>query len=177
MTTNTLEAAHQRAVLVRITRSFESGHVDGYVEAIGATFFMMLVIGDGIRYGGFQVFRRADVVSLQPSPHAAFVEAALALRGLERPRVDAIDVSTLMGVLASASQAYPLVAIHCEAADPDVCHIGRVVAVDETELTLHEITPDATWEEEPSTHVLHTITRVDFGGPYEEALALVADDE
>jgi hypothetical protein len=40
-------------------------------------------------------------------------------------------------------------------------------------VSLLEIGPDAAWDNESETYRLSEITRVDFGGDYEEALHLV----
>ncbi len=60
--------------------------------------------------------------------------------------------------------------------DPDVCQIGRVMSVAATTLSLLEIDPGAVWDEAPTRYALKQITRVDFGGDYEEALHLVGGD-
>jgi hypothetical protein len=65
------------------------------------------------------------------------------------------------------------VTIHREKVDPDVCAIGRVVEVKDGRVSLLEINPDATWNAKPKDYQLRDITRVDFGGEYEEALQLV----
>ena len=79
-------------------------------------------------------------------------------------------------MLTTANRAFPLVTIYREQADAGVCHIGRVVGVSKTSVTLLEIGPDATWYAEPEAYRLSEITRVDFGGGYEEALHLVGGD-
>jgi len=78
--------------------------------------------------------------------------------------------------LRSAGRAFPLVAIHREKVDPDVCHIGRVVNIKRGRVVLLEIRPDATWEDGPSEYRLNEITRVNFGGDYENALHIVGGD-
>jgi hypothetical protein len=40
-------------------------------------------------------------------------------------------------------------------------------------MSLLEINPDATWDDTPSEYRLSEITRVNFGGDYEDALYLV----
>jgi len=40
-------------------------------------------------------------------------------------------------------------------------------------LSLQEIGPDAVWDEASTQYTLKQITRVDFGGDYEDALHLV----
>jgi hypothetical protein len=47
------------------------------------------------------------------------------------------------------------------------------IDVSESHLLLHEIGPNALWYKKPSKMLLSEITRVDFGGGYEEALHLV----
>ena len=55
-----------------------------------------------------------------------------------------------------------------------MCWIGRVVGIDRGRVTLLEIRPDATWKRKPTEYRLSEITRVNFGGDYEDALALVS---
>jgi hypothetical protein len=82
-------------------------------------------------------------------------------------------VDSVQDLLGTASRAFPLITILRETVAPDVCHIGRVVAVSDSEVSLLEIGPDADWDDEPESYRTKEITRVDFGGVYEEALRLV----
>jgi hypothetical protein len=66
-----------------------------------------------------------------------------------------------------------VVTIHRENVDPDICQIGRVVAVDKDKVRLLEINPDASWDSRPLVYRTREITRIDFGGSYEDALMLV----
>jgi hypothetical protein len=162
--------------VVRIVRELEPGTVDGFVVAAGAKWVVMAVIEDAIRPGGFQAFRLRDVTGFgDPAPHAVFKEAALDRKKIKRPEPRIIDLTDAASIMTEAMKTYPLVTVHREVADPEICHVGRVVSVTKQRVSLLEITPDATWEDEPTSHLLSEITRVDFGGPYEEALALVAD--
>ena len=63
--------------------------------------------------------------------------------------------------------------IHREKVDPDVCWIGRVLGVEGGSVSLLEIDPKATWKKTPTCYRLREITRVNFGGDYENALHLV----
>lgn len=126
------------------------------------------------RFNGFQCFRLSDVRELQmPHTHAAFAEAALRKRAIRIPRKPRVSVASISDLLISASRAFPLVTIHRERVDPDTCHIGRVVRVRNGLASLLEINPDASWDDEPCEYRISDITRVDFGGEYEESLHLV----
>ena len=161
-------------VLVQFTRPVEDGSVVGYVLASGPRFFLLALVEDNARFNGFQCFRLQDVRNLRvPAEHASFIEAALKLRGERRPRIPAVNVDSVQELLKTASRAFPLITIHREMAAPDICHIGHVVAVSDSRVSLLEIGPDAKWEDEPLSYRTKEITRVDFGGVYEEALRLV----
>jgi hypothetical protein len=88
----------------------------------------------------------------------------------KKPKVRLDSVEEL---LLTASRAFPIVTIHREKVNPDLCHIGKVVKIENGRVFLLEIGPDAIWEENPTEYRLREITRVDFGGGYEEALILV----
>lgn len=165
-----------KKILVRFTRPVEAGSVTGYVLAVGPQFFLLALVEDTIKFNGYQCLRLRDVRYLQaPARYAAFIEAALKIRGEKRPRIPAVVVDSVEQILKTASRTFPLITIHREAVDPDVCHIGRIVGLSDSEISLLEIGPDACWDDEPTIYRTKEITRVDFGGAYEEALMLVAD--
>jgi len=169
-----LEAAVRRRQLIRFWRPFEEGSVHGYVLAAGPQWFLLALVGDGIRFNGFQCFRRRDVRNLQmPHSHVRFVEAALRKRGERVPRRPRVNVLSLEGLLRSANRLFPLVTIHREQVDPGACWIGRVRDVDKKRVAMLEIDPDACWHHAPTDYRLSEITRVDFGGDYEDALSIV----
>jgi hypothetical protein len=170
-----LAIALAERTLIRIVRKIdETKHYDGYVVALCGDWILMAAINDAIRPNGFDALRLKDVSEYyDPAHHAAFVEAALAKRKIRRPEVLDIDMTDAKSIVAGANK-YPLVTIHREIADPDVCHIGRVSSFTKQRVLLLEITPDATWEAEPTPYALSEITKIDFGDPYAEALALVS---
>lgn len=170
-----LTEALRNRLLVRFTRPFEPGTVNGYVLEIGPRFFLLALVSDGLRLNGYQCFRLSDVRQLcVPDKYAAFHEAALRKRGQRFPKKPSVSVSSLAELLLTAARAFPLVTIHQEKVDPSVCWIGRVTDVRDGRVTLREIGPDARWDAHLETYRLSGITRVDFGGDYEDALYSVA---
>ncbi len=169
-----LKAALRNKQLVSFTRPLEKGSVNGYVLAVGPRWLLLSLVSGDIWFNGFQCFRLHDVRELQiPHPHAGFIEAALKKRDERVPRRRRVDVTSIEELLRSANRSFPLVTIHCEQADPDFCWIGRVLDMDRRWVTLLEINPDARWHDEPTDFRLSEITRVDFGGDYEDALYTV----
>jgi hypothetical protein len=80
-------------------------------------------------------------------------------------------------VIQSASDLFPLITVHCEVKDAGACYIGRLFDVDEDRLLLTYIDPNARWDQdEPDRFRIKDITRIDFGGQYEDALYLVGGE-
>lgn len=169
------EALSERR-LIRFSRRFEDWRIRGYVLDIGPKFFLIALVSDRLWFDGFECFRIRDVSELMPDPYAAFAEAALKKRGERIPKKPKVSVSKIEELLVSAGRAFPLVTIHRELNDPDVCHIGWVEGVNRGRLSLLGIAPSARWDERPTEYRVSEITRVNFGGDYENALHLVGGD-
>jgi hypothetical protein len=144
--------------LVRFRRRFEKHTVRGYVLDVGPHFFLLALVSDRIWYDGFECFRISDVSKLRPDQYERFVEQALKKRGEKWPRKPRISLKNIQELVLTAGRAFLLVAIHREEIDPEVCWIGRVL----------EVTPEE--------YLLKEITRVNFGGDYEDALYVVAGE-
>lgn len=84
-----------------------------------------------------------------------------------------MSLGSIESVLRTAAELYPLLSIHCEQIDNEVCFIGKLESLTETDLTLKLIDAGANWDDTKSFDLLD-ITKIDFGGAYEEALWLVA---
>jgi hypothetical protein len=176
--TSQLRLALRKKMLIRFASALERGTFNGYVLAVGPEFFLIALVSDGIRPNGYQCFRLSDVRKLQvPDKYAQFHEAVLKKRGARFPKKPAVDVRSLPRLLLTANKAFPLITIHREKKEKSACWIGRVVAISNGWLTLLEIGPGASWDRELHTYRLSEITRVDFGGDYENALYLIGESE
>ena len=161
---------------VRFEHRFDDFPVRGYVLDVGPKFFLVAVVCDRIWFDGFECFRVEDVRGLRPDPHAVFAEAALKKRGERVPKKPHVSVAGIEELLLSAGREFPLVTIQREQVDADVCWIGQILNIERARVSLLEITPNATWEDKPSSYRLSEITRVSFGADYESALHLVGGE-
>jgi hypothetical protein len=167
-----LKAMNDRQ-LVRISRRFEDSPVRGYVIDVGPQFFLLCLISDRLWFDGFECFRITDVLSIQADPYLGFAEKALKKRGERRPRKPKVDLQSVESILLSANKVFPLLTVHMEKSDPDVCYIGQVCEVAKGKVSLLGIDPHAKWDHEPDEFRISKITRISFGGDYENALHLV----
>jgi hypothetical protein len=117
--------AMRRCEFIRFSRRFESSKIRGYVLDVGTQLFLLALVSDVYGFNGFECFRINDVRDLRPDPYALFAEAALKKRGERRPKKLRVSVANIEDLLLSAGKAFPLVTIHREQVDPEVCWIGR----------------------------------------------------
>jgi len=170
-----LEEAIGEGCVVSIDREvFEEEDEIGYVVALGTELVLWLRISDGIRFDGFSLLRIEDLSEVDvPYEHDDFVASALRLRGEVVPLPPEISLDGWSAALRAAGPLFPVLTLHTEADGLGLCRIGCLRGVDDEALKLLELDPDADWAEEPSRVAIDTLTRVDLGGAYEEALLLV----
>jgi hypothetical protein len=171
-----ITSATSNRTFVRFLSKFERLPVRGYILDSGPKFFIVSVVSDRFRFDGFECFRVDDVRDLLPDSHSELAEAALRIRGRKTPAKPHISLSSIEDLLLTASREFPLVTIHREQVDAAMCSIGRVQGIDKGRVSLLEISPDAKWDDKPEIYRLNQVTRVGFGGDYEDALYLVGGE-
>ncbi len=168
-----LTSALRDRQLMRFHRRFENGWVRGYVVGIGPVFVMLAEVSDHLRFNGFGCYRLPDIKNLQSAPYPEFVESALEKTGQVQPETPAVALNSIDDIMATAGALFPIVTIHEETGGPGVCHIGAFVSLEGGVVWMRDIGPDAVWDAQPTARRLDDLTRIDFGGAYETALALV----
>ncbi|MEM9480460.1 MAG: hypothetical protein AAGA58_12475 [Verrucomicrobiota bacterium] len=172
-----IQKAFESGNLVRIDRAnLEAGSSVGYLVGHSDELVMLQLVDSEIRFNGFQILRVEDITTFEcPAPHQDFIENAMNLRKLEKPTAPDLDLTNLGMAFATLKRNAPLVTVYLELDEPDACYIGRVDTVSHDSLTMYYIDPDAYFDDEPTDYRLSQITRIDFGGGYEEALHLVSE--
>jgi hypothetical protein len=163
--------------LVQITRRIKGAdRLEGFFVAVGQRWLLLhLVTPHGFHLDGYTALRTADLRSSKPwgGKKNGFPGRALAYFEQSPVLPDGIDLTTTKTLIETAAERWPMVTIHVEVDDPQVCFIGKPLAVTSRTLRLLEITPAAKWDSEPTGYRLRNITRIDFGGRYEEVLHAV----
>ena len=173
-----LSRAKLENVPVRIERSSvenAKGWLDGYVADFSEKLILIEVIGDHIRLDGWNILRKKDITTLEvPNPRYEFYEEALRLQGDRRGKLPRLQLDNVRTALETVNAASPLVVVHQELIDPDVCEIGRILEFNTRSFVMQTMGLHAEFHEEVDTFNYSDVTRIDFGGGYENALALVA---
>lgn len=159
--------------LVRIERSIDRADtLDGFVVGVGEQWLLLHWLDQRIHLDGFVALRIADVERIEDKRAQAFVRRALERRGdwppfMPIPRTALDDTQTLLAALADDA---PLLSIFTELDEPGRCYIGVLEKTTKKSVRVRGITPDAQWIDEPRTWKLATITRIEVGDGYLEAL-------
>ena len=148
----------------------------GYIVSYSNELIALANLTEHVNFSGFEIIRIEDITHLDlPHPHGEFIEEALTLRGLAIPEPpEGMDLTSFKALLKSLAGSLPLVTLIREVDDADACYIGSIHTVDDIFVSIFEIDADAAFEHSPTRFLLREITRVDFGGLYEDALHQVA---
>jgi hypothetical protein len=172
-----ISKAKRYAKLVECGRTrldLEDGQDLGYVMDATDTWVLLQNVDPGIKLDGYTILRVEDISDFETEiAQAAFIEKALTIRKKNPTRPVLIDLTNIETIIRSIDENYPLITIHREEKDPENCWIGSVESLTVKTVVLNEINPEAKWDGTKRIR-LDEITRIDFDGGYETALALVA---
>jgi hypothetical protein len=152
-------------------------YLRGFILDYSDTLTLLNVLDSDFYLNGFTVIRNSDITHYRTYDNEDyFLNRALRLKSIKARRKPAVDLTDWKTLLLSAQKLFPLLTIHREAISNEVCYIGKLVSVTEKTFTLYEIDPSAEWDR-PYRRRLSDLTKVDFGGGYEDALWRVAKED
>jgi hypothetical protein len=133
------------------------------------------VINDAYALDGYVVVRQADITTQEESfVKRALVEDALRLKGQAPRGPGSLDLSSVRALMESAQCLYPALVINRESIRPGECEVGTVRMASEGSYVLRWLNAAAEWENDDRPFPFRDVTRIQFGGEYEQTLALVA---
>lgn len=152
--------------------------IDGFIVSMNDEFVVLHVVSGEIVLDGFYAMpiRNIERLSTRFSSQE-FQERAVALRRQKPKAVTFLKLDDWRSILVSANRKFPLVTIFRERYRPEACWIGKIESVRPSTFLLKYINPDATWKEKPRSYRYSDLTLVGFGGGYEAALWMVANDK
>lgn len=163
-------------VIVKLWRkSLDPDALEGYIVGLSPDFVLMHVMDDDIFLNGYAIVRVQDITQVEDKlKFADFYKQALKLRGYAPKPPRGIRLNSTAAILESVNQHYPLVTVHRERFFRNECSIGRIENLTEKTVVLQWLTPAARWDGYSPRYRLSSITKIDFDGLYEDALARVA---
>lgn len=144
-----LRKARRERRPVRVFDWFQAEPRKGYVLDFSREWVLLAIVGDTITFDGFDCVSVKTITRVERDPWGRFPEAVFKKRGERVPARPPVKLESVDALISSAGKAYPLVVIERARVDPDVVLIGKVISVDDKQLSLLEIDPNAVWDREP----------------------------
>ena len=165
-----------KKVIVDLRReNIDSYENIGYVVDLSLDFVTIHVQNDDIILDGYTILRVQDITLVDDKPrYGDFYKKALKLRGYKPKRPVGICLNNTASILDSITKHYPLVTVNREKIRNNECTIGRIEKLTDKTVILQWLTASARWDGYSPRYRLTDITKIEFGGLYEDALALVA---
>jgi hypothetical protein len=123
---------------------------------------------------GYAVFRNKDVRRWREITPGRFLARSAKPLKLSPSMPEGVAITSMKHAAASAGAAFPLITLHRERINRGVCYIGKVLRTSQRTVTVLPIDPQAEWDK-AENHRLAEITRLEFGGAYEDLLFRLAD--
>jgi hypothetical protein len=122
---------------------------------------------------GYIVIREQDINNYRVFGKPTYWQNKAARKNRLKPINPRISIDSFEDGISSASKSFPLIAIKKELVAENKRFIGRLAGFTSKTVTIHGLNPSAEWIKK-SRFNLAEITRIQFGGGYERALALSA---
>jgi hypothetical protein len=163
--------AEQQMVRVERTPDF-ADRLDGFVVQLGEKWALMAQISEGGFFNGHIAFRLRDVGRIKRDKSFAPAHARTQPEWPPAAPRD-IGLDSIGDVLRGLGSDETLVGIQKEN-ERHAMWIGVSDEILGSYFYLHEVRPDATWEDEPRGYKLKAITAVEIGTKYMVGLSAVA---
>lgn len=149
----------------------------GFVVGVGATFALLHSCNaDVVCLNGYVAVPLTEMRGVRLLDETEVLTRALLLKGeAPQPQLDILPFD-FPGLLSSVNAHFPLLTLHLDRKWPDSCFIGRVDRMSGKSVTLRQIDPQGRWSG-TTTYKFKDITRVEFGGGYEDALWKVSEHD
>jgi len=160
--------------LVRSGREAPGAHASGVPVAVGRAWVVIARLSDDVRIDGFEAQRIADLSQIERKFRGrAFFIRALRVKQAHLPSAVGLATHSTRALLESARRLFPLVGVYREPGTAGV-DIGRIVDLSPAGFRMRVLNPNAEFDDRVDRFKYADITRVIFGGEYENTLARVA---
>lgn len=169
---------HQMKHLVEFKRGSKGrAKVAGFATAFSDTLILLQVLDwDSFRLNGYTLIPADDVSDYRVFDSPKFWQCRAVKLFRQTPKnPKGLLIGSYREFLKSNVGKDRLVTLHVENTKPDVCYVGVVVSVTEKTVAIEDLNSNAEWTGLRRLK-LTDLTRIDFGGGYEEALARTAPE-
>lgn len=150
----------------------------GFILAGNNEFLLLNFFDDNsFNLNGYTVIRHKDIKRFSVyNSEEYFLSKFIELKKIKPKFLSDFSIKNWKDILISAGRQFPLITIHLEKISDKVCYVGSLAATKKKGFSFNEIDSEATWTE-TFKYKYKDLTKIDFGGIYENALFLVAEQK
>ena len=148
------------------------GSVTGFVVAWSESLLLFHQLEpDAFCLNGYSAICTDDVSDYRAFDRDEYWQRrAAGIHKLKPVTPNGVSVANWRELFESVTSHFPLVTLHTERTNPDVCYVGQVAKVSDSTLTIYNLDCNCEWQK-PRRFKMADITRVEFGDGYSTALA------
>jgi hypothetical protein len=156
-------------------RSIDPSPWRGYVVGESDAIVLLQSVSDRLDLDGYCALVREHITSeVQDFEKRDVIERALRLRQQKPVHPSRIAVDSLVTLVESAQAQYDVVVLDREVVAPGEVQVGSVRLNTAETYVLRWMTVNGHWENDSRVFSFRDVTRVEFGGEYEQTLLRVA---
>jgi len=161
--------------LVELVRRMDEPPWQGFLVAQSSELLVLHRVSDRYDLDGYCAFRAEDVVSVDAEfPRHELIERALRLKREEARLPTGMDASSMRELMESAQRVFGVLLIDREFVQPGEVEVGTIRMTSADTYVLRWLDPNAHWENDSRPFRYRDVTRLEFGGEYEQTLLAVA---
>ena len=148
----------------------------GFVLACNDEFTLVQKFDDGLFVlDGYCVFRNDEIKRFKVYDEDSFLNEVIKLKKLKPKHIPQVSIESWADILQTSTQLFPLLVVERERIDNKICYIGKLEQLKKKSFSLQAIDTDACWIGS-FRYKFKDLTKVSFGGHYENTLALVVEN-
>jgi hypothetical protein len=171
-----LQSAEVTGIPVSIRRaSIAADPRHGRIAMVTRAFVIVNTFDADFHLNGFSLLRTRDITAVEDKRAGFF--GRLLERRPEKGTILPIEFrgcDTVRSVLSLIHNHWPIISVHLETTVDRPSIFGRVRMMGADAVVFDWITSEAVWNGTTESTRIEAITRVDFGGGYEDSLAIAA---
>jgi hypothetical protein len=164
------------APLVEVTRDVEDEiPYQGFLVVESDHLVVLHRVSDRFDLDGYCAFRREDIRAIHVSfEKVELLRRALRIKDLQPITPMGLDATSMRSLMETAQAAFGLVVVARERIHLDEVEVGTIRMTSDDTYVLRFMNVNAEWENDDRPFRYRDVTRLEFGGEYEQTLLAVA---
>lgn len=128
---------------------------------------------DTFSLNGYTAVQIRDVKRYGEATRGNWYYKAASHFGVTPAHPERIELDSLSALVRSVAQRHPLITLHPERKNPDICYVGHLSSIELKRFSIHDLNSNCLWAGQRSLKFAD-ISRIDFADRYSQGLWVAA---